>query len=76
MENKSSLGERTESYTQRARREHGGQGSGAHALHTVIWSVARGNHNTGQMNDWHVKNDYVGWSHLLVGLLFSQEGAE
>ena len=30
---------------QRERREHGGQGSGAHALHTVIWSVARGNHN-------------------------------
>ena len=31
---------------QRERREHGGQGSGAHALHTVIWSVARGNHNS------------------------------
>ena len=46
IENKSTLGERTESYMQRERREHGGQGSGAHALHTVIWSVARGNHNS------------------------------
>ena len=37
IENKSLLGERTESYMQRERREHGGQGSaGAHALHTVI----------------------------------------